>query len=150
MTDREKSRRRREMTLKKKAELIKRAELEEKRLEKEEGIKGDRKGSRGSKEVHLSRHPWCFICGKKGVVLELHHVKPIRNGGNSGVSNTCLLCDDCHVEYHILFDEELDKIWYLNEEETYEVFLGQVELMHEVKRLSDIKGQNEVSEGDGE
>ena len=122
LEEKEKSRLRREMTLKKKKELMERAEREER--------KEGRKGSKGSKEVTLNRHPWCFICGVKGVILELHHIKPVRNGGSSKVGNTCLLCDDCHVKYHKKFDKKLDEVMDLSEEETYKVFLEHVKQMN--------------------
>lgn len=142
LEEKEKSRLRREMTLKKKKELMERAEREER--------KEGRKGSKGSKEVHLNRHPWCFICGIKGVILELHHIKPVRNGGSSKVGNTCLLCDDCHVKYHKKFDKKLDEIMDLSEEETYKVFLEHVKQM--VARLDDkqMNDTNKLQNLDGD
>lgn len=145
LEEKEKSRLRREMKLKKKMELMERAERKENR--QSEGLDGKgRKGSKGSKEVHLNRHPWCFICGVKGVILELHHIKPVRNGGSSKVGNTCLLCDDCHVKYHKKFDKKLDEVMDLSEEETYKVFLEHVKQMDSPELTGD-KQMNNNDEG---
>lgn len=59
-----------------------------------------RSGSREAKRILLMQNPVCDICGRKGVSLELHHVKMIRWGYPTDVNYCRLLCHDCHKRYH--------------------------------------------------
>lgn len=40
------------------------------------------------------------VCGKR-TELELHHKKPISEGGSDDISNMIWLCKDCHKKIHI-------------------------------------------------
>lgn len=42
----------------------------------------------------------CATCGEKGIVLHLHHMRPIRHGGSHRDDNLVLLCEDCHSGSH--------------------------------------------------
>lgn len=78
-------------------------------------IKGSRKGTKEVKQklYELNGHI-CYICGREYKNLQLHHVKPIRLGGQTTIANSVLLCDNCHKHYHQKFDLELDKKYYVN------------------------------------
>ena len=41
----------------------------------------------------------CGKCGKAGA-LEVHHVKPLKEGGTNDPSNLQVLCRDCHIGAH--------------------------------------------------
>lgn len=42
----------------------------------------------------------CFECGRKARTLDLDHVVPRSKGGHYSVSNSQLLCRDCHSRKH--------------------------------------------------
>ena len=76
-----------------------------------------RAGSKTLKRVLYERDKTCFKCGKhlKLEKLQLHHLKPVRNGGNTSEANCVLLCgsngtNDCHSRYHKRYDAFLDKV----------------------------------------
>ena len=48
----------------------------------------------------LDRDGWrCQGCGKAGA-LEVHHVKPLAEGGVNALGNLTTLCRDCHLKTH--------------------------------------------------
>jgi group II intron reverse transcriptase/maturase len=48
-------------------------------------------------EVEAERGEQCEICGKR-VLLDLHHLKARRYGGQDTKENAQLLCEDCHAK----------------------------------------------------
>lgn len=47
--------------------------------------------------VLSARH--CSICHKsKGIKLEVHHIKPLQQGGTDEINNAIALCFDCHAD----------------------------------------------------
>jgi 5-methylcytosine-specific restriction endonuclease McrA len=42
----------------------------------------------------------CYICGQKKEFMEIHHKKPLGNGGTNLLDNCVLLCSDCHFRLH--------------------------------------------------
>jgi len=42
----------------------------------------------------------CSICGEDNVRLELHHIKPLSQGGNDSIENLSLVCRNCHANMH--------------------------------------------------
>ena len=48
----------------------------------------------------LDRDGWrCRKCGKAGI-LEVHHVKPLDDGGDDSLDNLVTLCRGCHIDHH--------------------------------------------------
>lgn len=48
---------------------------------------------------HLSEHPFCFMCQKQGKIKtanEVHHIKPLSDGGTNSDNNLMSLCKTCH------------------------------------------------------
>jgi 5-methylcytosine-specific restriction protein A len=46
-------------------------------------------------------HPCCESCGERGRItaaIEVHHVKPLSDGGTHDWSNLMSLCKSCHSE----------------------------------------------------
>ena len=83
--------------------------------------KGSRTGGKAVKRAIYQKDQTCFRCGLRFALeqLQLHHLKPIRHGGNTSESNTCLLCPNCHCYYHKMFDEFLNKVKNQYTEEQY-------------------------------
>lgn len=49
--------------------------------------------------MYLARNPLCVVCGRLGRVraaTEVHHVKPIAEGGSDADENLMALCTPCH------------------------------------------------------
>lgn len=49
--------------------------------------------------MHLRRHPFCVDClaqGKHTLAEEVHHIKPLRDGGTHAEENLMSLCKACH------------------------------------------------------
>lgn len=53
--------------------------------------------------AYVSEHPLCEQCMEKGIyrrVEEVHHILPLKNGGNHNKSNLISLCHECHARLH--------------------------------------------------
>ena len=46
--------------------------------------------------VQLKRQRICQLCNKRFDILEIHHIKPISQGGTNTKDNLICLCHDCH------------------------------------------------------
>ena len=42
----------------------------------------------------------CEKCGKTGVPLTVHHIKPLTKGGSNAFDNLQALCEQCHTQAH--------------------------------------------------
>lgn len=52
---------------------------------------------------YVAAHPLCEMCLKEGrltPVEEVHHIKPVLQGGGSEFSNLMSLCRSCHTKIH--------------------------------------------------
>ena len=52
---------------------------------------------------YVHKHPFCEMCLKEGryvPVEEVHHIKPISEGGTNDESNLMSLCHSCHEKIH--------------------------------------------------
>lgn len=64
------------------------------------GIAAKIPGWAGLRAQALDRDGWrCCECGKAGR-LEVHHVKPLKDGGSNRLSNLRTLCVSCHIAAH--------------------------------------------------
>lgn len=54
----------------------------------------------------------CSICGAEGVPLELHHIIPLKDGGDDSFINLRLVCSQCHSKTHYRL-REYDFVIYL-------------------------------------
>jgi len=43
---------------------------------------------------------YCELCGESGLTLDIHHARPLADGGNNEPSNLRLLCPNCHRREH--------------------------------------------------
>ena len=72
--------------------------------------KGLRSGSSEVKRILLEQHPFCDICGSPKA-LQLHHIYLIRHGFKTKLEHCCLLCANCHADFHHRWDKYLDEVY---------------------------------------
>ena len=55
------------------------------------------------RKQYAQTHPFCEQCLKNGVIVpveEVHHIKPLSEGGTHDTSNLISLCKHCHSKLH--------------------------------------------------
>ena len=55
------------------------------------------------RDKYVSLHPFCEICYEKGILVEteeVHHKKPLSEGGTHDRDNLIALCKSCHARIH--------------------------------------------------
>lgn len=55
------------------------------------------------RDKYVSLHPFCEICYEQGILVEteeVHHKKPLREGGTHDRDNLIALCKSCHSRIH--------------------------------------------------
>lgn len=55
------------------------------------------------RDKYAKEHPFCEECFKKGIMVpveEVHHIKPLSDGGTHDKSNLISLCKSCHAKIH--------------------------------------------------
>lgn len=70
------------------------------------------------RDKYVSQHPFCEICYEKGILVEteeVHHKKPLSEGGTHDRDNLIALCKSCHSRIHA---ERGDR-FHQNREYTY-------------------------------
>lgn len=53
---------------------------------------------------YIREHPLCERClseGRSTLAVEVHHIKPIKKGGDHTVNNLMSVCKSCHNKIHI-------------------------------------------------
>jgi len=53
------------------------------------------------RDRYIAAHPFCEQCQKDGRITpaeEVHHIKPLSQGGTNDVDNLMSLCTSCHSE----------------------------------------------------
>lgn len=51
------------------------------------------------RDRHIAEHPLCEMCEKQGRIIpaeEVHHIKPLSQGGTHDENNLMSLCKECH------------------------------------------------------
>lgn len=55
------------------------------------------------KDKILNRDRECVVCGCSSyIILELHHIIPLKCGGTNTADNFVILCPNCHAAAHKL------------------------------------------------
>jgi 5-methylcytosine-specific restriction endonuclease McrA len=57
----------------------------------------------GIRDKYAAEHPFCEHCYERGVLVsteEMHHKKPLGEGGTHDRSNLIALCKSCHSQIH--------------------------------------------------
>ena len=70
------------------------------------------------RDKYVSLHPFCEICYSNGVLVateEVHHKKPLSEGGTHERENLISLCKSCHSRVHADRGDRFNK----NREYTY-------------------------------
>lgn len=65
------------------------------------GVTGER--GKGTVTSMAAEHPFCELCFERGVIVpteEIHHKKPLSEGGTHDWSNLIALCKSCHSRIH--------------------------------------------------
>lgn len=55
------------------------------------------------RETYIVAHPFCEICKRKGKLVraeEVHHIRPLAEGGTHAFTNLISLCHRCHARIH--------------------------------------------------
>lgn len=55
------------------------------------------------RDKYASEHPFCELCFERGIIVEteeIHHKKPLSEGGTHDRSNLIALCKSCHSSIH--------------------------------------------------
>lgn len=55
------------------------------------------------RDSYVKAHPFCEECFKKGILVpveEVHHIKPLSEGGTNNKENLISLCKSCHARVH--------------------------------------------------
>ena len=55
------------------------------------------------RDRYVKMHPLCELCLKEGrltPVQEVHHIKPVSQGGTHDRNNLMSLCQSCHTRLH--------------------------------------------------
>lgn len=55
------------------------------------------------RDNYAREHPYCEQCFEKGILVpveEVHHIKPLSEGGTHDKSNLISLCKSCHSKIH--------------------------------------------------
>ena len=55
------------------------------------------------RDKYVLEHPFCELCFERGVMVpteEVHHKKPLSEGGTHDRSNLIALCKSCHSRIH--------------------------------------------------
>ena len=60
------------------------------------------------RDRYAKAHPLCEMCLKEGrltPMTEVHHIKPVQDGGGNEDSNLMSVCHSCHQILHRLLNE---------------------------------------------
>ena len=55
------------------------------------------------RDKYVMEHPFCELCFQRGIIVEteeVHHKKPLSEGGTHDRSNLIALCKSCHSRIH--------------------------------------------------
>ena len=55
------------------------------------------------RDKYAAEHPFCELCFERGIIVpteEIHHKKPLSEGGTHDRSNLIALCKSCHSTIH--------------------------------------------------
>ena len=66
-----------------------------------------RTATEAQRQILLSRYGGCFACAAHPALCQIHHIRPVSEGGSTKISNMVPVCWDCHNKIH-------HHRWYIN------------------------------------
>ena len=59
-----------------------------------------RTATESQRQILLARHGGCFHCAAHPALCQIHHIKPVAQGGSTKLDNMIPVCWDCHQKIH--------------------------------------------------
>ncbi len=59
-----------------------------------------RTATESQRRILLARHGGCFHCAAHPALCQIHHIKPVAQGGSTKLDNMIPVCWDCHQKIH--------------------------------------------------
>ncbi len=59
-----------------------------------------RTATEAQRQILLARHGGCFHCAAHPALCQIHHIKPVAQGGSTKLDNMTPVCWDCHQKIH--------------------------------------------------
>ncbi len=59
-----------------------------------------RTATESQRQILLARHGGCFHCAAHPALCQIHHIKPVAQGGSTKLDNMTPVCWDCHQKIH--------------------------------------------------
>ena len=58
--------------------------------------------TKAQRQMLIARDGGCFACGADPAICDVHHVRPVSQGGTTRLDNLVLACWRCHNKVHHL------------------------------------------------
>ena len=59
-----------------------------------------RTATEAQRQILIAQHGGCFHCGANPAMCQIHHIKPVSQGGSTRLDNMVPVCWDCHQKIH--------------------------------------------------
>ena len=59
-----------------------------------------RTATEAQRQILIARYGGCFHCGANPAMCQIHHIKPVSQGGATKIENMVPICWDCHNRIH--------------------------------------------------
>ena len=59
-----------------------------------------RTATEAQRQILFARYGGCFACAAHPALCQIHHIKPVSQGGKTKISNMVPVCWDCHNKIH--------------------------------------------------
>ena len=59
-----------------------------------------RAATKAQRQILFARHGGCFHCAAHPAMCQIHHIKPVSQGGSTKLDNMVPVCWDCHQRIH--------------------------------------------------
>ena len=59
-----------------------------------------RTATEAQRQILIARYGGCFHCGAHPALCQIHHIKPVSEGGSTRLDNMVPVCWDCHQRIH--------------------------------------------------
>ena len=59
-----------------------------------------RTATEAQRQILIARYGGCFACAAHPALCQIHHIKPVSQGGETKISNMVPVCWDCHQKIH--------------------------------------------------